>query len=227
MQEPLSLTSFTPEAITNNDFVDRLPEYYKLRNVVESQGWHDNQTVFDHSIESAKVLEEIVRFDYLSEQDRNTLVDYLNGKRETQTRLDLLRLATLLHDIGKLVSLQHNSEGNTSSPSHGAIGAWVARPVVDKFDLSDTEKEFILGLISDHLLPSDLIEMAINNGSAPSEVVDLLYANRPGSAVELLLLGYADWLGCDVRESVREERDKRVVVVHECLSIVASKLRGE
>lgn len=227
MQQPVSLASFTPDSIASNEFADVLPEYYKLREVIESQGWHDDQTVFDHSIESAKSLEEIVHFDYLAEQDRNTLIDYLNGKLETQTRLDLLRLATLLHDIGKLISLQHNAEGNTSSPSHGIIGEWVAQPIVDKFDLTNTEKKFVLGLISDHLVPSDLIEMSINNNTAPSDVLQLLYANRPGSTVELLLLGYADWLGCDVREPVRAERDKRVTVVHECLSLAAATLRGE
>lgn len=227
MQQPLSLTAFIPSAISNNELADTLPEFYQLKSVIESQGWHDNQTVFDHSIESAKALEEIIRFDYLAEQDRNTLIDYLNGKLETQTRLDLLRLATLLHDIGKLISLQRNAEGNTSSPSHGIIGEWIAQPVVDKFDLSDAEKKFVLGLISDHLVPSDLIEMSTNNNTAPSEILQLLHANRPESTVELLLLGYADWLGCDVREPVRAERDKRVTVVHECLSLAAATLRGE
>ena len=226
MQQPLSLSSFTPGAITSNEFVDVLPEYYKLSEIIESQGWHDDQTVFDHSIESAKALEEIARFNYLSEEDRATLVGYLNGRREAQTRLDLLRLATLLHDIGKLISLQHNAEGNTSSPSHGIIGEWVAQPIVDKFDLTDVEKKFVLGLISDHLVPSDLIEMSINNDTAPSDVLQLLYANRPESTIELLLLGYADWLGCDVRESICAERDKRVAVVHECLSLVAATLRA-
>jgi len=227
MQEPLSLTSFTPDAIANNEFADRLPEYYKLKSVVESQEWHDDQTVFDHSIESAKALEAIVRFEYLSEKDKETLTDYLNEKRETHTRLDILRLATLLHDTGKIISLQRNAEGNTSSPSHGIIGEWIAKPVVDKFDISDAEKKFVLSLVSDHLVPSDLIEMSVNNGTAPNELVELLYANRPKSTVELLLLGYADWLGCSVRESVNEERDKRIAIAHQCLSIVASKLRSE
>lgn len=226
MQNSLSLTSFTSEAIVNNDFIDTLPEYYRLRDVIESQGWHDNQTVFDHSIESAKALETIVGFDYLQDQDKETLVDYLGGRLESHTRLDLLRLATLLHDIGKLVSLQRNAEGSTNSPSHGIIGEWVAKPIVDRFAISDAEKDFVLGLVSDHLVPSDLIEMSINNGTTPDEVVELLYANRPTSTVELLLLGYADWLGCDVRESIRDEREKRISAVHTCLSVTAAKSRA-
>ncbi|MGV9001368.1 MAG: HD domain-containing protein [Candidatus Saccharimonadaceae bacterium] len=226
MQPLLSATSFTPEHILGNDFINALPEYYTLNDIVESQDWHNEQTVFDHSIKCATELEEITKFAFLPVQEREQIVAYLNGKVELHTRLELLRLATLLHDIGKHVSLHHNAQGNTASPSHGLLGEWIARPVVDKFDVTDNEKNFVLGLISDHLVPSDLIEMSINNHTPYQNVVMLLQENRPDTMVELLLLAYADWLGCDIRAVVREEREVRIGIVHECLSLITQRVKG-
>lgn len=226
MQVPLSLANFTPDRIMKDEFVTVLPEYYELKAVVESQPWHDHQTVFDHSLKSAVALETIIRFEQLPEPASTALTNYLAQKYENHSRLQVLRLATLLHDAGKLISLQHDPQGNTSSPSHGVLGAWVARPLVDKFAMADSEKQVVLDLITNHLVATDLIEMSVANNTSAQKVVELLQAHRPDIAVELVVLGYADWLGCDIRATVREERQKRVARVHECLRYIASRLQG-
>ncbi len=224
MSGSLVLTSFAPDAIIRHDFVDTFPEFYQLQDVVESHDWHDHQSVFDHSIKSAQALESIVSFNYLNTEQRDALTAYLNSVFDVHTRLDLLRLATLLHDIGKLISFQTNSQDKTSNPGHGFVGGWIAGPFVDRFDLTAKEKVFVLGLIADHLTPSDLIELSVNNQTDHQQIVEILQQQRPDSALELLLLGYSDWMGCDVREVVHAERDRRVGVVHKCLASIIVRL---
>ena len=218
------ITQFTADTIVSGMFRVQIPDYYALHNIVESQAWHDNQSVFDHCLASARALEEITQFNSLQPSDKARILAYLAGKHERCSRLDLLRLATLLHDIGKLISLHRTASGGTSSPSHGVIGEWVAKPIVAMFDITPGEKRRVLDLISDHLVPSDLIEMAIVNGTTARGVVELLQSHRPDTVVELLLLAYADWQGCDIRESVRQRRDQRVAMVHECLRVAAPTL---
>jgi UTP:GlnB (protein PII) uridylyltransferase len=225
MQDLISLDSFSHQAILDEQFTESVPEFYQLQNVVESQGWHDDQTVFDHSIDSAKALDRIVQFDDIADDARAKFQSYLNRPVEEHSRLSLLKLATLLHDIGKLISLQYNAQGNTSSPSHGLLGSWVATPVLARFDITDTEKAFVLGLIADHLVPPDLIELSINNHTPSSSVADLLRRHRPNTTIELLLLAQADWAGCDVRdEAVSVERDKRGPIARECLLLAVTEL---
>jgi hypothetical protein len=225
MPNQIDITTFTPEAIVSDQFIDVFAEYYELRTVIESQGWHDNQSVFDHQIKSGQELETILDFDYLTSEEKSATDEYLGTTYDILTRRQLLRLATLLHDIGKLVSLQTNAQGNTGSPSHGIIGGWVASEYLQRFSLTEKERAFILSLISDHLVPSDLIELSINNHTEPTQIVSLLTSHRSHSATELLLLSYADWMGCDIRESVREEREKRITIAHMCLASLA-KDRG-
>lgn len=227
MQESFSLTGLTPDAFSSNELMTIFPEFYELRHVVESQSWHDNQTVFDHSIESARALETIMRFEYLTEQDKDLFTQYLDSVVDGHSRRELLRAATLFHDAGKLISLQQNSTGETSSPSHGVIGEWMAKPMIDRLDISQRAKQVVQGLVADHLIPSDLIELSLNNNTPVRDNLTLLLTHRPETAVELLLLGYADWLGCAVRDSAREERSKRIALVHEWLSIIAAARRGD
>lgn len=219
-----SISELTTEKIRANTFEQEIPEFYALRTVVESQGWHDNQTVFDHSLESVDSLDEMLRFEYLEPAARDRLIAYLDTTLDTCTRRELLVFATLLHDIGKTISLQTNAQGNTGSPSHGLIGCWVAEPLVARFGLSEREQKHVLGLVSDHLVPSDLIEMSINNKTPNEGITELLTAHRPESTVELLLLAYADWMGCDVREPVEAELAQRVVVVQECLGRLSGQI---
>ena len=220
----ISTKDFSLELLADGTLSQQLPEYYSLKEVVESQGWDDDESVFDHSLNSARALRTIMMFDYLPDSDRKKLTNYLHQPFEGHTRMQLLEVATLLHDIGKIVSLQRNAQGNTSSPSHGILGSWLAGPLLEKIDLTKTEKQFVLELIADHLVPSDLIELSINNGTKIRNIMDLLVSNRPNTCLELLLLSYADWMGCGIRDSVREEREKRVVIVHECFSIFAGSI---
>ncbi len=222
MQKLIQIGSFSPESLADDSFSTGVPEFYKLKDVIESNDWHANQNIFDHSLDTARALRDITRFEYLTSQESVNLHDYLAQYIDTHTRKQLLMMATLLHDIGKSISLQRNTQGNTTSPSHGILGSWVAKPFLERFELSAKEKVYILDLIADHLVASDLIELSINNNTGSQWVVDLLQNNRPQFAIEILVLGYADWIGCDIRNSAAAaERDKRVVIARDCLSVMA------
>jgi poly(A) polymerase len=215
----INLSDLLDRARQNEALIEFIPELGQLRNVVEIQGWHAHQNVYDHSIQTLESIDALLT-SRLPDAIREHAAGYLGQPIGIHTRGDLLRLAALLHDIGKIVSLQHNAAGETLSPSHGTIGAWAAKPVVARFSLTKIEQTYVLGLIADHLIPSDLIEMAINNRTPTQAVTGLLLEHRKDTAFELLLIAYADWLGCDVMPQLETIRDQRIAVANKCLELV-------
>jgi hypothetical protein len=226
MDRLIPLSSLTKDAIVRETHKEALAELYALQNVIESQAWHDDQSVFDHSLASMDALDTILMFDFTTPQARQNLQAYLETPLETHSKKELLRLATLLHDIGKNISLQTKASGDTSSPSHGVIGGWVAAPLLKRLALTKKEQNYILHLITTHLLPSDLIELEVNGALESRESLQLLAMHEPEHTIELVLLAYADWMGCAIRAAAHEEREKRVMLVQSLLEKANAKATG-
>ncbi len=75
---------------------------------------------------------------------------YLNRKVDTYARKDLLFLAGLFHDIAKKETTIKGKLGATSCPNHEKIGSIKVKGILNRFDLSNKEKNVIAEIIKNH-----------------------------------------------------------------------------
>lgn len=130
----LKLSDFNLDKFINEEYFDTLPELYDLKEVIEYNIWHENESVFDHS------LEVIYKFKEILSKLNDSLLNYLGEKVTYYSRKDILFLSILLHDIAKKDTFKINDEGITSCPNHELEGAIKSENILDRFDLSSKEK---------------------------------------------------------------------------------------
>lgn len=75
---------------------------------------------------------------------------------EGQTRLTLLKLATLFHDVGKPQTRMTLPNGDFRFPGHADAGAPLAAPVLDAWQVGKVARRFITSLIVCHMRPGQL-----------------------------------------------------------------------
>ncbi len=67
----------------------------------------------------------------------------------------LVRLATLLHDIGKPVVVSHDEKGTITFYNHEVIGASMIRNIADRWHFSKNEREKLVMLVRWHQFTTD------------------------------------------------------------------------
>lgn len=151
-----------------------LPEVYALQNIIEQTDWHQ-EDVFTHTV---SVLQNIER--HVSRWSE------LQEKIDTQTKGDLLKLATVLHDIGKKETLVQEG-GRTRCDNHEEIGARIvqSKNLLCPFSLSKKEEERTLKLIKNHRKIHSIIK-AHHWKEHYAELIQEI------PALEITLLGLAD-----------------------------------
>ena len=195
----IDLSYLTPDSLETGEFKDVFPDFYKLQNVIENNAWHRRQSVFDHSL---KALQAFDGYFAKNIERKKNFIHY-----------DLLRIAVLFHDIGKLKAL-YEEGGKTAAPSHGPIGGWLIGPMLQKAGFSNDEVMYIASLVTDHILVCDLLELSVN--LKDESIVEMLKTHRPETWRDLLFVAYADILGCDTDEEViKVEIHERVRLIEE------------
>ena len=139
----LKISAIDIKKLKQNQFQEEIPEFFELRNFVEKNDWHNNVSVFDHTL---AVLEELGK---LLKRVDNRTKSYLNQKIGNYTRKDLLFLGTLFHDISKsdTFARMHNS---TSCPKHEERGGEKVKSILNRFDLSEREKSIVSKIVRYH-----------------------------------------------------------------------------
>jgi len=122
-----------------------IPELADNILVYENSIWHDNESVFDHTMNTVKALKEIIK------NIKPNIKNYLSQKVNSYSRKKLLFLATLLHDIGKKDTIiQLEDRNDTNCPNHEEIGSELAIKLLKRFDLGKKEKEIVKKVIKNH-----------------------------------------------------------------------------
>lgn len=187
--------------IKSGVYTDELPELYELRDVVEdSRSWHKNDSTFDHTLRAWEKIEEVLK------KVNNKINSYLAQKVGNHTRRQLLFLGILFHDIGKKDTIIVK-DGFTKCPGHEEYGAKKARPILDRFDLSEKEKEVVFDLIRYHMLTFFVVSPS--NPKVDQEVKKIK-KDHPDIFLELILLSMADTLGTQLDEGNPEEFKFRI-----------------
>jgi len=185
-----------------------LPEIYELDKTIENNLWHKECTVFEHTIQVMKNLEEALKLKWFNEQQKLEICKTLKSRIDLHTKKDLLKLAALLHDIGKAASLLKDSEGNTRYPAHEIFGANIAPDFSVRFNLSKKEESYIKRIIEYHGLIVDVQNQIMEKGKK-KYYFDLFKKIVGDVLLELLLLFYSDLLASDLKETKPNEFKNR------------------
>lgn len=196
----LKVSAISIGKLRNNQFKDELPEFFELRNCMENNGWHKNESVFHHTLSVAEELEKVLK------NLNNSMRSFLNQKVDRCSRKDLLFLGTLFHDIAKGDTLAHDGKF-TSCPNHEKVGSIKVQGILERFDISEREKTLVVHMVKYHGEMHSLFDPKNKN-------FDKKY-NQYKSAhsdifLELLLLGLADTLGCQLEKNNPDEFKRRI-----------------
>ena len=202
----LKVEDITIEKLENNEFINELPELYELREVIENNEWHNHDSVFNHTMSVLKSCENILK-------DVNSQINsYLNEKIGTHTKKQLMFLANLFHDIGKKETMVQQGEDYCLAPKHEEVGAEKLRPMLDRIDLTEKEKEFVIKLVKSHSAIHFIIAPEFKEKEY--EEFKITYKDI---YLELIIMAMADTVGSQLNENNPEQFRFRINFYKEIL----------
>ena len=180
-----------------------------LENTIENNDWHLSQSVLDHTLKVFKHLENIfqLEFPYSSNLNphKDLFINYMVSKvNNKHSRLNLLKFAALLHDIGKPDTIVINNNGITSCPNHAIISADMFRKLSDQFDIDSIEKDYILQIIKKHHNHDNFI--GFMDSADYREKKSFFIKENKIFSVDLLAFYLADFEGCDVNDQISKTK---------------------
>ncbi len=157
----------------------------QIRVMVDcTQGGYHHLDVWPHSLETVRQLEEVFSEFSSDEQIREYLKESLAGDHR---RFALMKLAALLHDIGKPDTKKVEVD-RTSFHGHERVGKDIVRSVAKWLKLSTRERHILEDIVLWHLRPGYL-----SNFKSPSErSIFRYFRDTKDEAVSVALLSLAD-----------------------------------
>jgi putative nucleotidyltransferase with HDIG domain len=159
-----------------------IPQLSVMFNV--KQGGYHHLDVWKHSLEALNQLEKILA----DVQGDAELTAYLNEELASgHARYTLMKLAALLHDIGK-PDTKKIEEGRTSFHTHEHVGRRITTIVAKQMKLSVRERHVLEDMVLYHLRPGYL-----SNFKKPTQKsVFRYFRDTKEEAVSILIFSLAD-----------------------------------
>ncbi|MDE2222141.1 MAG: HD domain-containing protein [Candidatus Omnitrophica bacterium] len=174
------------DALAAMDKIGLLPKVIPQITVMYKvhQGGYHHLDVWRHSLEALRRLEKIIDAMCADGRVKPYLQEIIGGGH---TRASLLKLAILLHDIGK-PETRSREKGRTSFHGHEHVGEYICRQVSKQLKVAVKERYFLEDAVRLHLRPGYLA-----NFKRPSEKAVFRYLrDTGGEAVSLAILAMAD-----------------------------------
>jgi poly(A) polymerase len=156
--------------------------------------------VFDHSLQTVSTVEFLLRehdWEYAGEDVlspvpwSNDLKAHFDGDVGSgSTRRSLLKLAALLHDIGKPQTKTIDDNGRARFLGHSQDGAATAVNILERLRFSKKEVNHIALLITYHLRPTQMS----NEGLPTHRAIYRYFRDTGESGIDILFLCLADHL---------------------------------
>jgi len=191
----LKVSEINIKNLKNNRFEKELPELYQLKNVIENNSWHNHDPVFDHIIATLESLEGLL------EKAKNKINLYLDQTVDKHTRKELLFLAALFHDIAKKETIV-SEDGLTACLKHEEAGARKVKKILERFDLSDKEKDIVVRIIKHHGEIHVILDLDNKNLEKDYEKIKTKHADI---LLELVLLTTADTQASQLKDNDPEK----------------------
>lgn len=161
-----------------------IPQITKTRKV--RQGGFHHLDVWDHSLEALKEFELLYQ-KYISR--KKEILDYLNEPlAENRPRFEIIKLACLLHDIGKPIAKKKKGK-RTIFHTHEKIGRDMAEVIAKTLKVSFREKEVLKKLIFWHLRPGYLADQI----TPTKRAIYHFFRDTEEEGVSVILLSLSDW----------------------------------
>lgn len=148
------------------------------------QGGYHHLNVWEHSLETVVQLEGVLK----EARQNPELLEYLNEPLAAdRPRFALLKLAALLHDIGK-PQTRKKEKGRTSFHGHERVGKDIVRHVAILLKISVKERHALQDMVLWHLRPGYLADF-----KSPSQrAIFRFFRDAKDEALSILLLSLAD-----------------------------------
>tara|TARA_Y100000310_G_C20634678_1_gene790538 strand:+ start:137 stop:760 length:624 start_codon:yes stop_codon:yes gene_type:complete len=196
----LKISDLTIEKLRAGEVLKELPEFYELKEIIEDNDWHANDTVFNHTLTTLEKLE------FLLEKTKPEIKSHLNQIITQNTRKQLLFLSTILHDLGKKET-KTSRNNMVVFPHHEEVGAQKIKNILDRFDLSEPEKKIITNIVKHH---GDIHWILSPTNDKLEEQFEEFKRKFSDIFLELILLGMADTLGGQLQDKHPNEFDFRI-----------------
>ena len=159
-----------------------LPGLEGMRAV--KQGAYHHLDVLRHSFETLKQLELLIKDTEKNDDIRNYLAENISSSRK---RFALMKLAALLHDIGK-PRARRKKAGKLKFYGHERIGSQITDEIAQRLKLSNDERDALRKLVFWHLRPGYLGDSPVVSPRAKFRY----FRDTGKESVSTLLLSLAD-----------------------------------
>ncbi len=156
--------------------------------------------VFDHSLQTVSTVEFLLRehaWEYAGEDllspvpwSADLKAHFDNEVSSGSTRRSLLKLAALLHDIGKPQTKTIDDDGRARFLGHSQEGAAAAADILERLRFSKKEINYVELLIKYHLRPTQMS----SEGMPTRRAIYRYFRDTGESGIDILFLCLADHL---------------------------------
>jgi poly(A) polymerase len=173
-----------------------IPELAQSRGVVQPKEHYWD--VFEHSLRTVDAMEYLLNERTRREDEPEFSLDWLSGLNEYFTqeiaaghsRRAMLKLACLLHDIGKPGTKTFDEKGKMRFLGHAVEGAEMAELLMKRFRFSNREIKTVKLMIENHLRPGYLV----SDEMPSSRAIYRFFRDTENTGLDTLILGLADHL---------------------------------
>lgn len=213
----MQITEGSIQTLRQGTFRKEMPDFYRLQEIVENNAWHSHQPVLDHSLLSAERLLQILTSKQIPIEARSALEAYLGRQIGGLPRRELLKIAVLLHDIGKITTLEIQPDGTTWCPGHAEVGATLVPAYAGVFGMTAAQLAYVERIVRFHMVPFEKLGDALDDGNNAKHL-DEIKQIASDYYPELLLLAYADMSGCELPPETITNYEARVAIIKQALN---------
>ena len=159
------------------------PQVNEMKNVPPNT--HHHLDLFHHVVETVRNIEELYLNSTKEEKEHLDSVDFGGFPR-----INHLKLAGFLHDIGKFSTWTIEESGRHRFIKHDDVGAKMVIPFLKDLKFSKKQIDYISSIIKNHIYPSNVIDAPDLN-----EKVKMRYLRKMGvDVIDNIYLAKADRL---------------------------------
>ena len=163
------------------------PQISEMKNVGECK-YHVVDSL-KHSIYTLKELESVLsETDFFEKHIEKNIREHLNQKIGSYSRITLLKLGALFHDIGKVATKKVDEDGRVRFRGHEIAGADIIFEMGLQFGLAKEELEILKRIVRYHMV----LLILYKENDVSKDRLNEFFKEVGDEVLDVLLVGYAD-----------------------------------